>query len=162
MNRIQIGILILVLLIAAGVYWFWGDIVRAPTHNGSGGEASTLMLSADAYPLYTGAAWGSVASGTLEDLVGVQVTSKPVMNITDIASTSQPFENYYRTKLLALGWSVDNTRAAGGAGADIVVYIKAGQYIATVFTTDFNGTSPDEPVQCPCDVTLSVFSGVAK
>ncbi|HVZ75770.1 MAG TPA: hypothetical protein VG934_00655 [Candidatus Paceibacterota bacterium] len=152
-----IGIIVVLVIAAAAIYWLWGEQAQAPTTNNS-----APLLAADAYPLYTGVAWGSVASATLEDLIGVEVTSQAATDITNIASTSQPFEDYYRQKLLAAGWSVDIARAAGGPGSDITVYSKGGDFIATQVSTDFKGTQPNEPVQCPCDVTLRVFSGSAQ
>ncbi|HWB34030.1 MAG TPA: hypothetical protein VG753_01775 [Candidatus Paceibacterota bacterium] len=163
MTRIwQGGVILLLIIAAAAVYWFWGDIVRAPTNSDTGQGASSLMLAADAYPLYPSVAWGSVASATLEDLTGVELMSQPVTDITDIALVSGPFERYYQMKLFGAGWTVDNSRAASGAGSDITVYQKGSNFIATTFTTDFKGTKPGEPVECPCDVTLGIFSGTAQ
>ena len=69
-----------------------------------------------------------------------------------------PFDKYYASKLGALGWKVDNSLAAGGPGRGQVVYRKGSGFIAINFWTDFHTISSTSPMQCPCDVTLKLFS----
>lgn len=92
-------------------------------------------------------------------LVGIGIESQPITNITDIATTSLPFENYYKKKLAAAGWVTDNTLAAGGPGSEIVGYKKGTDYIILEYTSVFENKGSDSPETCPCDITLSLFVG---
>ncbi|CAN5755382.1 hypothetical protein BH11PAT2_BH11PAT2_02170 [soil metagenome] len=145
-----VPILLVVGLIAGYVYFHsrGNPVIPAAT-----------LLSADAYPLYPGAKWGVVATATKDSFVGHETVAEPVKNITNISSVSQPFENYYKQKLTASGWIVDNDFAAGGPGASITAYRKGAEYILTQLSTVFKAGGQNEPAQCPCDVTLSLFSG---
>lgn len=116
-------------------------------------------LNADAYPLYSGLSWGAEQSAVIEKLSGYEAISAPITNITDLSAVSAPFDAYYKNKLEAAGWTVDNALAAGGPGASITAYKKGSEYIVVSYTTKFNGGGPDEPEQCPCDISFSVFSG---
>jgi hypothetical protein len=117
-------------------------------------------LNPDAYPLYSDLSWGSEQAKTFEGkFSGYEVTSIPVTDITDLSVVSTPFDNYYKNKLEAIGWTVDNSLAAGGPGASITAYKKGSDYIIVSFSTKFKGGGTNEPVQCPCDITMSVFSG---
>jgi hypothetical protein len=118
----------------------------------------------DAYPLAPGITWGdmhaattTIPSGILE---GITVTSQPIKNITDLSAPSLPFENYYKKKLIAAGWAVDNAIAAGGPGADVIGYKKGNNLIilqyTSVFKNDGGGVAPES---CPCDMTFSIFAG---
>jgi len=122
----------------------------------------------DIYPLPSGITWNAGQAATVSPsdenvpapLGGIKITSQPVTNITDLAMASTPFENYYKIKLVSAGWTVDNSLAAGGPGADIVGYKKGNNYIileyASVFKNNGGGNSPEI---CPCDVTFSIFTG---
>lgn len=122
-------------------------------------EAPAGDLSLDAYPLYSGATWSEVQPKTFEKMTGFEVTAVAAKDTTNIAEATSPFEKYYADKLTAEGWMLDNSLAAGGPGASITAYTKDGNYIIISFSTDFKAGGENEPVQCPCDVTLSVFSG---
>jgi hypothetical protein len=122
----------------------------------------------DIYPLPSGITWNAAQAATVlpgdenvpAPLAGIKITSQPITNITDLAAPSAPFENYYKTKLAAAGWTVDNAMAAGGPGADIIGYKKGSDYIileyTSVFKNDGGGNSPET---CPCDLTFSIFAG---
>lgn len=125
---------------------------------------------ADAYPLYTGSgsniatriSWATttpVFATTTPSLIGVELVSQPITNITDLATPSTPFMNYYRRALTAAGWTVDNMLAAGGPGAEITGYTKGSDYFIVSYTSDFKVKSADAPEQCPCDLTFSLFAG---
>ena len=122
---------------------------------------------ADAYPLYSGIAWGAeeaatetvFLNGTSTTLTGYRVTSETIDNITDIGAVSTPFETYYRQKLQAAGWTRDTMLEAGGPGSSISGYTKGGDYIIISYATVFHAGGTNEPVQCPCDTTLSIFYG---
>ena len=122
---------------------------------------------AEIYPLYSGISWGPemLATDTMP-INGIQtvfagygITSQTVKNITNIAAVTMPFEKYYRNKLKAAGWAIDNNLLASGPGSDIVVYTKGDDYIVISFSTVFHAGGTNEPVQCPCDTTLSIFTG---
>ncbi len=116
------------------------------------------LLSADVYPLYNNLTWGAETATTSLSLTGYSVTSQPISNISDLSAASLPFEQYYKEKLRPLGWSVDNSLAAGGPGASIIAYKKGGQYIILSYQTTFHCSGANEPVSCPCDITFSIFS----
>ena len=158
MRNVIYGIIIVAILGAA----YYGIVPRLEKvrHESSDGQVQELV--ADAYPLYAGVSWGTEHAAENGDLVGWEVTAPAATDTDNIASATQPFETYYQEKLIAAGWRVDNTRAAGGPGASVTAYEKDGQYLVISFQTDFKGTVPDAPVQCPCDVTLSLFSGVVR
>ncbi|MCX6786652.1 MAG: hypothetical protein NTU85_02455 [Candidatus Kaiserbacteria bacterium] len=124
------------------------------------GSVVTQRLNADAYPLYSGLSWGPEQPKVYEKMLsGYEVVSAPIENITDLSAVSSPFDAYYKTKLEAADWAVDNALAAGGPGASITGYKKGSEYIVISYTTKFKGGGPNEPVRCPCDISFSVFSG---
>jgi len=69
-----------------------------------------------------------------------------------------PFESYYDAKLKALGWSVANDLAAGGHVGGQTGYRKGGSVILTRFHIDYQTKPANAPSECPCTVTLSLFS----
>ena len=122
----------------------------------------------DIYPLPSGITWNAAQAATVlpgdenvsAPLVGIKIVSQPITNITDLATPSTPFENYYKAKLAAAGWTVDNALAAGGPGADIVGYKKGNNYIILEYTSVFkNNGGGNSPETCPCDLTFSIFAG---
>ncbi len=130
----------------------------------SGKSASTASpqsrLATDLYPLYPGAQWGEVQPATSPDFGTVElVESLPFDNITDIASVTAPYTQYYDQKLTQAGWTRDRSREAGGPGAELAVYTKGDQFIVVLFSSVFHIHSPDAPAQCPCDTTLTLMSG---
>lgn len=119
-------------------------------------------LSQDLYPLYSGATWNapepeSVTIGSTT-LTGASVSSVPVTDTMDPGSIFTPFEEYYASKLAALGYAVDNYLAAGGHVGGQTGYRKGGTTILTRFHIDYHTVSSTSPSTCPCDVTLSLFS----
>lgn len=116
-------------------------------------------LNADAYPLYSGLSWVAEQQSTLENLSGYEAISAPITNITDLSAVSTPFDAYYKNKLETSGWAVDNALAAGGPGDSITGYKKGNEYILVSYTTKFHAGGVNEPEQCPCDISFSVFSG---
>jgi len=119
---------------------------------------SAHHLSAGLYPLYPGLAWNAETATTTLALTGYRVSSQTVANISDLSAISSPFEKYYREKLSALGWSEDNTLAAGGPGSAVIAYRKSGGLIILSYQTVFHGGGSNEPVSCPCDISFSLFS----
>jgi hypothetical protein len=126
--------------------------------NGSLAEAPTL--AADLYPLYSGVSWGPVTATTSPDYGAVAATqSTPFADITDIASKSTPFTQYYHDKLISAGWVQDVSREAGGPGAEVSVYTKGDQFVVISFHSLFHVQQPDAPEECPCDVQFTLMSG---
>jgi hypothetical protein len=128
----------------------------APTKNPLTAVGS---LSKDAYPLYPNLLWGSENPQTYEGLSGYEVTSTPLENITDISAITRPFETYYADLLLSKGWKEDISMSAGGPGSAVIGYTKGVDYIVLKYTSEFKIQKNNEPAQCPCEVTFSVFSG---
>jgi hypothetical protein len=122
----------------------------------------------DIYPLSSGITWNAAQAATVlpgdenvpPPLVGIKIVSQPITNITNVATPSTPFENYYKAKLAAAGWTVDNAIAAGGPGAEIDGYKKGSDYIILKYTSVFkNNGGGNSPETCPCDLTFSIFAG---
>lgn len=146
-------VVIVLVLVAGGWYWFAGQ-------GGGAAAPGTAVLNADVYPLYSGANWGGVEATSSPERGLVSIArSVPVTDTMDIAAVSMPFTKYYDEKLTAAGWTEDMMEAASGPGANISVYRKSGQFIVVSFNSVFHVRQPDAPVQCPCDVQLTLMSG---
>ena len=115
------------------------------------------------YPLYPGVRWGPAEATSSPDYGAVAVMrSTPFTGITDIASKSTPFMQYYHDRLLAAGWIQDMSREAGGPGAEVSIYTKGNQFIVTSFHSLFHMQQQNTPSQCPCDVQFTLMSGLQK
>ncbi|MCL5017277.1 MAG: hypothetical protein M1155_01260 [Patescibacteria group bacterium] len=125
------------------------------------------LLNSDLYPIYSGISWGTEESATTTmrtktdefPINGYKITSQTINNITNIAAITTPFEKYYREKLLAAGWRQNIYMEAGGPGSSIEGYSKGKSVITIEFDSVFTVKNPNEPEQCPCNTTLSIFSG---
>jgi hypothetical protein len=164
MKTAVIWIVVVVVAIGLSAWWFIKPATRVPPASSTATttpEATTTNenLLPDVYPLYSGVSWGDESTTTYEQFSGYQLTSAIQPDITNIAGISVPFENYYATKLVAAGWSIDNSLAAGGAGSEIIAYKKGNDEIIISYNSLFNMGSPNSPAQCPCEVTLQIFSG---
>ncbi|MDR3582228.1 MAG: hypothetical protein P4L67_03065 [Candidatus Pacebacteria bacterium] len=124
----------------------------------------------DLYPLASGIAWGDMSAATIAPgeqnvpgpVAGIKIVSQPITGITDLSAPSAPFESYYKKKLAAAGWTVDNSLAAGGPGADITGYKKGNNYVILEYTSVFkNNGGGTAPESCPCDLTFSIFAGTS-
>ena len=142
--------------------------------NGTSNATSVATLYdvpiGNVYPLASGITWGDMKFATTtiptgsqnaqSVLAGIEISSQPILNITDLSTSSLPFANYYKKKLAAAGWAVDNAIAAGGPGAEIIGYKKGNDYIiltySSVFKNDGGGVAPES---CPCNMTFSIFAG---
>jgi len=124
---------------------------------------SRQALTEDLYPLYSNAHWevpkAEVATISTSTYSGVSVSSLSIMPTMDPGSVFTPFERYYDSKLKALGWKVDNYLAAGGHVGGQTGYRKDGAVILTRFQIVYLSVPKNAPSECPCDVTLSLFSG---
>jgi hypothetical protein len=76
----------------------------------------------------------------------------------DPGSAITPFEEYYQLKLSALGWTEANDLAAGGHVGGQTGYRKDGAVILIRFHIDYENQPANAPSECPCMVTLSLFS----
>jgi membrane-bound inhibitor of C-type lysozyme len=121
--------------------------------------AAPLLLNADVYPLYPDLNWQSEEVSEYGDIKGYVVTSEPQANISDISSITQPFETYYADILISKGWEEDISMAAGGPGSAIIAYKKDSDYVVLQYKSEFGVNNENEPAQCPCSVTASIFSG---
>ncbi|OYV63543.1 MAG: hypothetical protein B7X03_01355 [Parcubacteria group bacterium 21-58-10] len=118
-------------------------------------------LAADLYPLYS-ADWNAPHPVSLDippaPLSGTGIEAVVATSTMNPGAAFSPFDKYYADKLGALGWRVDNSLAAGGPGRGQVVYRKGAGFIAVNVWTDFHTVSSTSPMQCPCDVTIKLFS----
>lgn len=138
-----------------------------PVTNPVSGESPvfTLMhpeLPADVLPLYDGVQWNK---SEVEEFVlgtttysGTSVTSAPVTATMNPSAVFTPFENYYEQKLRALGYAVDNLLAAGGHTGGQTAYRKGSSLVLTRFSIVYRTVPANAPSECPCDVTVSLFS----
>ncbi|MBU6214509.1 GPI anchored serine-threonine rich family protein [Patescibacteria group bacterium] len=116
-------------------------------------------------PLYAGATWQAPEVETFfigtTTYTGASATSNPVTDTMDPASIFSPFERFYEEKLSALGYRVVNALAAGGHVGGQTGYQKGAETVLVRFHIDYHTISETSPSECPCDVTLSVFSSAA-
>lgn len=145
------SIIILVISVSIIGTFFWAQ--------NSEHEIGEQQLHADVYPLYVGAQWGDEYEKLFTEIRGDEIASIPIKNITDLSAVFVPFDAYYKDKLSALGWIEDQSLAAGGPGSSLTAYKKGDHYIMVGYSTVFRGGAKNEPVQCPCDITFTVFSG---
>lgn len=124
-----------------------------------GEESGTPPLNADLYPLYQGASWGDVQAKSTADGPAYEVVSTPFTDIANLAEKFLPFTAHYENVLTKAGWVRDDSRAAGGPGAEITYYTKGDQFIIVSFRSDFKVKHPDAPSECPCDLRFSLVSG---
>jgi len=119
-------------------------------------------LATDLLPLYSAVSWSivkeeRVAIGTTT-YEGASVGSAPITGTMDPGSVFTPFENYYDKKLKALGWHIANELAAGGHTGGQTGYVKGTETALVRYHVDYHTVSETAPSECPCDVTLSLFS----
>ena len=156
------------LIIAAGV-WYAGayrqhiapsssEVTIPSIHSTS----SPPALAADLYPLYAKAPWGAPTALDYQlptrTVPGAGITAEAAASTMNPGATETPFEKFYRARLLARGWKVDTGLEAGGPMGGQTAYRKGSQLIILSFKTVFHTVSTTAPAQCPCDVTLSLFS----
>ncbi len=158
MNRKTVSGLILVALalVAIGGLYLWSQ-TRVPQE-----AVVHPTISQDLYPLFSGVSWNQpeVETFTISTSTysGASVSSSPVMNTMDPGSVFTPFERYYESKLVALGYTEDKYLAAGGHVGGQTGYRKGESLILTRFHITYHTAPSDAPSECPCDVTLSLFS----
>lgn len=123
---------------------------------------SPTGLNTDLYPLYSNTEWSESATGevTVGDttLRGTAVFSEVIAADMNPAAVFQPFEEYYANLLGSLGWEADSNLAAGGSTGGQTGYSRDGETILLRYRIDYEVQSENAPPECPCDVTLSLFS----
>ena len=159
MNRGIFLILISIVIgVAAWYAWFFVIQLQKPATI----PAALPKLAADLYPVYQGADWSlPTAEGFVIGTTsygGASITSAPISVGMDPSSVITPFENYYDAKLKSLGWRVANDLAAGGHVGGQTGYRRGGDVILVRFGIGYENKPADAPSECPCTVTLSLFS----
>lgn len=142
-----------------------------PVTNAITGESAPFTISHPALspaltPLYDKATWllPEVETFTIGTTTfhGTSVTSVPQnagADMMNLSAVITPFEKYYDQKLKSLGYTIDNGLAAGGHVGGQTGYQKDGETILTRFSIDYQNKPGNAPSECPCTVTLSLFSG---
>lgn len=151
------------IIVALGVgLYAWMAHTSAPAPAESVTSNSPPTLNQVLYPLYSGANWEAPKAETVtigtSTYSGVSVSSLVVMPTMDPGSIFTPFERYYDNKLKSLGWKIDNYLAAGGHTGGQTGYRNAGELILVRFFILYHAVTETAPSECPCDVTLSLFS----
>lgn len=147
--------LALILVLGGGAYYL---VYYAP--NGipliSGGGA--LRLNPAVYPLYGGVTWRAPYLASENGLSGIEMNAVTVNDTMDIGAITTPFSAYYEQLLASSGWQKDLAREAGGPGSSVEAYVKGSSHILVMYSSVFKVQSADAPEQCPCNVTLTLFS----
>ncbi len=121
-------------------------------------------LSQDVYPIYNSDSieWSAPNTYSLETpsggIFGSAINATVATSTMNPSKFFSPFDKYYKDKLTALGWKVDNSLLANGPASGQTVYRKGSGVVAINFLTIFHNISNTRPEQCPCDVNLSIFS----
>ncbi len=155
MNRFLI-VLITIMLLVGGIFYWQSKQSSTPP------DMKHQVLSEDLYPLYNGTSWN--ASGDESFAIGnttfsgASIKSATIADTMDPGSIFTPFESYYDQKLKALGWQTTNDLAAGGHVGGQTGYRKNASIILTRFQIVYHSVPDNAPSECPCDVTLSLFS----
>lgn len=122
-------------------------------------------LAIDLYPLYPKASWNdseveSITIGTTT-YTGASMTSTTIDAGMDPGSVFTPFTKYYDNLLASHGWHVANDLAAGGHTGGQEGYQNGNGTILVGFNIDYQTKPENAPSECPCTVTLSLFSSGA-
>ena len=124
-------------------------------------------LAPELYPLFPATStWSSPRFETV--FIGTTTYSGTSVETLIATSTKKPsryfapFEQYYDKVLKTEGWAVASDLAAGGHVGGQSGYRKGDRVILTRFHIDYQTISSTSPSECPCDVTLSLFSTKAR
>lgn len=167
MHRTPLLVLLALVLVAGGA-WYWFS-VRVPVEPAPGspspaGDVVEPRLAIDLYPLYTGASWNkAVAESTTigtTTYTGAGMTSATIDAGMDPGSVFMPFLNYYDQLLNSHGWHAANDLAAGGHTGGVTGYKNGPGTILVSYQIDYQSRPANAPSECPCTVTLSLFSNV--
>lgn len=140
-----------------------------PVTNPISAESNTFTLThpklaIDLYPLYRNADWNNAE---VEQFVigttsysGASMTSAAIDAGMNPARVFTPFDDYYASLLRERGWHVANDLAAGGHVGGQTGYRNGSGVILVRYHIDYGNTPENAPSECPCRVTLSLFSNV--
>lgn len=147
--------ILVILAIAFGIYYFeYSQHARTPS--------VTMDLNTDLLPLYANATWSGPRAYSLElpttVISGIEVHADAATSTMNIAAATVPFETYYQSKLQSTGWALDSSLSASGPGSAQTIYRKGSALIRVSYASNFSNKPANSPEQCPCDVTLSLFS----
>ncbi len=121
------------------------------------------LLNSVIYPLYPQITWGKESSSTItlkdQRLIGSQVVSEEIKNITDISKTVKPFQEYYFEKLNNSGWLQKVSFSADGPGGSEWAYYKGDDYIIFNYVSEAVNKAQNTPKTCPCNLKFSIFTG---
>jgi hypothetical protein len=119
-------------------------------------------LAIDLYPLYSGASWNAseVEEATIGTTTyrGASMTSATIDAGMNPGAAFTPFTDYYDKLMKEHGWHVANDLAAGGHTGGQVGYRNGPGIILVGFHIDYQVRPANAPSECPCSVTLSLFS----
>ena len=168
MNRTLLALT--ALLVIAVVVWyarplFSSSPLPSTEQAGEPQQFPEPRLAIDLYPLYTGAGWNkavaaSTTIGTMA-LQGAQMTSTPIDAGMNPGKVFTAFTDYYDRLLNSHGWRVANELAAGGHVGGQTGYRNGPGTILVGFHIDYKTKPENAPSECPCTVTLSLFSSGA-
>jgi hypothetical protein len=147
--------LALILVLGGGAYYI---VNYAPNGLHALSGVGALRLNSAVYPLYSEVTWPAPYFATRSGLSGIETHVLAAHDTMDISSVTGAFSSYYMQKLAADGWNKDISREAGGPGSSVEAYEKNGEHILVMFSSVFKNKPADAPEQCPCDVTLTLFS----
>ena len=166
---------VIVVLIAVGVLLYFATASPSPSQvplspvSGESQQVATTTYAApklaiDLYPLYTDVIWNnthaeSVTIGTTT-YMGAGANTVAIDSGMDPGSISIPFSQYYSGLLLERGWHLDDDLAAGGHTGGQEGYRNGNGLILVRYTFDYLNNPTNAPSECPCTVTLSLFSNV--
>ncbi len=121
-------------------------------------------IAIDLYPIYDGVNWNKT---TAEEFTigtttysGASMISETVDAGMNPGAVFTPFEQYYAKLLKERGWHVANDLAAGGHVGGQTGYRNGSGVILTGFHIDYQNKPANAPSECPCTVSLSLFSNV--
>jgi hypothetical protein len=147
-----------------------GAYASVPVTNAVSAESQPFTithpkLAIDLYPLYSGATWerSAVEDATVGTTTysGASMVSAPQNADMDPGAVFTPFLNYYDTLLASHGWHVADDLAAGGHVGGQTGYRNGPGIILVGFHIDYQNQPENAPSECPCSVTLSLFSSGA-
>lgn len=108
------------------------------------------------YPVFQ---WGEVQEAVWyswkenSGLNGFKVDTKLDLELPN----NKPLYDFFDEQLIKFGWTIDNDLVADGVGSSIWAYKKADKRIVFQVKTEFSLDPPDNPPQCPCKRSVSIF-----
>ncbi len=162
----------LVVLLAVGALLMWKRSAQTPrfTETSVSGSvqapvatsSSEMHLAVVLYPLYSRASWSRIVAETVTmgttTYSGAYATSTAIDAGMNPGAVLTPFTDYYDRLLKSRGWRVANDLAAGGHVGGQTGYRNGPDTILVGYRIDYSIVPKNAPSQCPCTVSLSLFS----